>query len=186
MVRGCGSLKKCPHPLIKPRSLVLWHYVTAWGFFYVLSPCNTPKQQMPKRPKLRINTRVLSEGDGSECYPVRVTVRWWRHGEDVMRDSGSEGMERKAGPEDDVQRTCHFSTKSRSISLSLHNVIPIISIDIKCIIIAGSIRAVCYYSVYQGDNNLITIEGICIARWLPWQYSSDKAANHYLAIQMAG
>ena len=81
-----------------------------------------------------------------------------------MRDSGSEGMERKAGPEDDVQRTCHFSTKSRSISLSLHNVIPIISIDIKCIIIAGSIRAVCYYSVYQGDNNLITIEGICIAR----------------------
>ena len=29
------------------------------------------------------------------------------------------------------------------------NVIPIISIDIKCIIIAGSIRAVCYYSVIR-------------------------------------
>ena len=42
--------------------------------------------------------------------------------------------------------------------------ITIQDVDIKCIIIAGSIRAVCYYSVYQGDNNLITIEGICIAR----------------------
>ncbi len=28
-----------------------------------------PKQQMPKRPKLRINTGVLSDGDESECCP---------------------------------------------------------------------------------------------------------------------
>ena len=120
MVRGCGSLKKCPHPLIKPRSLVLWHYVTAWGFFYVLSSCNTPKQQMTKRPKLRINTGFLSDRDGSEFRPVRVTVRWWRHDWRMMKSDGSEGTERKAGPEDDVQRTCHFSTKSRSMRLSLH------------------------------------------------------------------
>ena len=38
----------------------------------------------------------------------------------MMKSDGSEGTERKAGPEDDVQRTCHFSTKSRSIHLSLH------------------------------------------------------------------
>ena len=37
-----------------------------------------------------------------------------------MKSDGSEGTERKAGPEDDVQRTCHFSTKSRSKRLSLH------------------------------------------------------------------
>ena len=104
---------------------------------------------MTKRPKPRINTGVLSDGDGSECCPDLRTVRGGRHGKIVMKSDGSEGTERKAGPEDDVQRTCHFSTKSRSISLSLHNVIPIISIDIKCIIIAGSIRAVCYYSVIR-------------------------------------
>ena len=74
---------------------------------------------MPKRPKLRINTRVLSDGDGSECRPDLRTVREGSHGEDVMRDSGSEGTERKASPEDDDQRTCHFLTKSRSMRLSL-------------------------------------------------------------------
>lgn len=37
-----------------------------------------------------------------------------------MKSDGSEGTERKAGPEDDVQRTCHFSTKSRSTSLSFN------------------------------------------------------------------
>ena len=34
-------------------------------------------------------------------------------------------------------------------NMNNENVIPIISIDIKCIIIAGSIRAVCYYSVIR-------------------------------------
>ena len=75
---------------------------------------------MPKRPKLRINQGVLSDGDGSECCPVRVMVREGRHGEIMMKSDGSEGTERKAVPEDDVQRTCHFSTKSRSAILSLH------------------------------------------------------------------
>ena len=115
--------------IVKPRSLVLWHYVTAWGFFYVLSPCNTPKQQMPKRPKLRINQGIWGDKDGSESCPVRVTVWEGSHGEDVIRDSGSEGTERKAGPEDDVQRTCHFSTKSRSMRLSLHTE-PLESLDL--------------------------------------------------------
>ena len=44
---------------------------------------------------------------------------WGGHGEIVMESDGSEGTERKTGPEDDVQRTCHFSTKSRSTRLSL-------------------------------------------------------------------
>ena len=76
---------------------------------------------MTKRPKPRINTGVLSDGDGSECRPDLRTVREGRHGEIVMKSDGSEGTERKAGPEDDVQRTCHFSTKSRSKRLSLIN-----------------------------------------------------------------
>ena len=38
----------------------------------------------------------------------------------MMKSDGSEGTERKAGREDDVQRTCHFSMKSRSMRLSLH------------------------------------------------------------------
>ena len=75
---------------------------------------------MTKRPKPRINTGVLSDEDGSECRPDLRTVREGRHGEIVMESDGSEGTERKAGPEDDVQRTCHFSTKSRSMRLSLH------------------------------------------------------------------
>ena len=71
--------------IVKPRSLVLWHYVTAWGFFYVLSPCNTPKQQMPKRPKLRINQGIWGDKDGSEVVPwewrfeKEVTEKtWWK------------------------------------------------------------------------------------------------------------
>ena len=106
--------------IVKPRSLVLWHYVTAWGFFFTLSPCNTPKQQMTKRPKPRINTGALSDGDGSECRSDLRMVREGSHDQRMMESDGSEGTERKAGPEDDVQRTCHFSMKSRSISLSFH------------------------------------------------------------------
>ena len=60
-------------------SLVLWHYVTAWGFFFILSPCNTPKQQMPKRPKLRINQGIWGDKDGSECCPDLRAVREGRH-----------------------------------------------------------------------------------------------------------
>ena len=38
------------------------------------------------------------------------------------------------------------------------NLISIILIDTKCIVIAGSIRIACYYSVIRDDNNLITLE----------------------------
>ena len=48
-----------------------------------------------------------------------MTVRGDCHGEIVKGFDGSDGYGTKAGPENDIQRTCHFSTKSRSTKLSL-------------------------------------------------------------------
>ena len=67
--------------------------------FYTLSSCNTPKRKRPKRPKHRINTGVLSDRGGSECYPDLRMVREGSHDQRMMESDGSEGTERKAGPE---------------------------------------------------------------------------------------
>lgn len=47
-----------PEKHSKTRSLVLWRNVMAWGFFYTLSSCNTPKRKTSKRPKSPVILRV--------------------------------------------------------------------------------------------------------------------------------